>query len=89
MTAVVVFSFSSASYQGPEAVAEGFLSTDKTVARSEETAQLAALVAEFVRLTERALEAHEALMSSDMREWQDTAVARFKVLKAKLSSFIE
>jgi len=79
---VFVLSLSPLS-QGPEAVAEGFLSTDKSAPRSSETEQLASLIAEFVVMTERALEAHEVLMSSEMREWQDTAVARFKVLKAK------
>ncbi len=73
--------------EGPEAIAEGFLS-DKAN-RSEETAKLEALVADFIQFTEQALEVHEGLMSSEMRDWQDTAVKRFQVLKAKLNSYLE
>jgi hypothetical protein len=74
--------------EGPEAIAEGFLAPDKATP-SEETTKLAGLVADFVKLTEQALEVHESLMSNEMREWQDTAVDRFQVLKTKLNSYLQ
>ncbi len=72
--------------EGPEAIAEGFLG-EKAVASSE-TSQLRQLMADFVELTKAALEAHEMLMSSDMREWQDTAQKRFATLKTKLEALM-
>jgi len=72
--------------EGPEAIAEGFLGEKATA--SEETEKLRGLVREFVELTKAALEAHEMLMSNDMREWQDTAMKRFGTLKQKLEALL-
>jgi hypothetical protein len=84
---IVCCNFFFCSLSGPEAIAEGFLA-DKSV-KSDERAKLEKLMEEFVSLTEQALQAHEALMSPDMREWQDTAIKRFQSLKTKLMAYFQ